>query len=97
MSLNTDLLLREHNGDLVANVYQKQVSLNESFDGDYHTAYAYGNEDAPRVVHERVAAIGAKDLGLDVDVYLELWDEAVHALLEYNDLPEEFKDNRYIA
>lgn len=95
MSLNYDLLLREHNGDLVANVYAKQCMLNESFDGDYHVAYAFGGPSAPLQVHEKVAEIGAKEMGLDHDVYLALWQEATDALLHYNDLPEQFKDPRY--
>lgn len=95
MSLNVDLLLRETTTDLVANVYRTQARLNDSYSHDYHVAYAYGNDKAPQDVHKRVAVLGAQELGLSTERYLELWDVAVQTLIHYNDLPEQFKDPRY--
>ncbi len=96
MSINIDLLLRETVSPIHADVYSMQRNLNENFAGDYHIAYAYGNENSPREVHERVAASGAEQLGMPVEDYLRLWEESVECILQFHDVPAQFQDERYL-
>jgi hypothetical protein len=93
--LNIDLFLSEVLGEDAAKVYNTQTVLNRSYESDYIAAYAYGNENEPLKVHNRVAAIGAKELGLDLDEYLRVWDEAIEAINSFWETPEEFRDTRY--
>lgn len=93
--INIEKLLTDHLGKFGADVYLTQASLNQSFAHDYHVAYAYGPESEPQRVHERVAAIGAEQLGISVEDYLRVWDDAVAVIMEVHNTPEEFVDPTY--
>lgn len=96
-TINIDLLLRETVSPTHADVYSLQERLNESFSHDYHVAYAYGPEGEAKRVHQKVAAGGAEQLEIPLADYLRLWDEAVEAITQFHDVPEEFQDERYIV
>lgn len=91
-SKGSKLWISEHISDQAAEVYDMQSNLDQSFSYDYHDAYAYGDKDAPRKVHERVAQLGAQQLGISHELYLSLWDQAVNVILEYWEIPEDFRD-----
>lgn len=96
MSYNLELLVRDTLGEDAWNVYNTQSILNEAFASDYNLAYAYGPTTEPRKVHERVAAEGAKQLNLDLQDYLDTWDEVVELIDAFQELPDEFKDSKYL-
>ena len=95
-TFNLDLLLRETVSPIHADVYDMQTKLNESFAGDFHIAYAYGNENSAMEVHQRVAAGGAEQLNMPLTDYLRLWDEAVESILQFHDVPDHLQDERYV-
>lgn len=96
-TINLDLLLRETVSPKHADVYSLQEKLNESFAHDYQIAYAYGPEGEPQRIHQRVASGGAEQLGIPLADYLRFWDEAVEAITQFHEIPEEFWDERYLV
>jgi len=95
--ININLLLKETVSPMHAEVYAMQEKLNESFAHDYHVAYAYGPIGEPERVHQRVASGGAEQLNIPLTDYLRLWDEAVEAIMQFHDVPEQFQDERYLT
>lgn len=86
------LWVSEHLSDTAADVIEMQRNLDNQFASEYTAAYAYGEKGDPRKVHERVAQLGAQQLGIAHELYLSLWDQAVRVIDQYWEIPEEFRD-----
>lgn len=74
-------MMREQLGEVAVKAFELQVVLDESFAGDYQVAYAYGNDEAPAKVYERVTEHGAKTMGMAHEDYKELLAD-VYAYLD---------------
>lgn len=90
--LNYKIYLTDVLGETVANIYETYTYKTPAYNYLYNQTYAYGSQSDVERVHQMQLSEVASMLGYDVQDVHEAYEEAIKTILNYWEIPEEFRD-----